>query len=643
MQSVLNSLLIFSIFCKSCHPHPWHIYEKLIHDDGHMTAVLQYLLRISSGANRLAVIRITNADFDKPVKESDSILSRDVIVPRGRYVVCNFQYRTFIQTYANTIFTPDIFRKCDFLFLIDNLDDVVVGIPAVIKHEERISVYATRAQNSSGILTANEPRKITLTDYENLIFIESSRNNDCGIVTANSIVRYWNKAEMKLFERPIQPLETYPSQNNESHQYNNKYTCIVGVLFHALLLQDGDDKLQQYVFSHPIHQIMSLLLFTRNTRLITVIRTPENGFIYKDYVDLTYSRFFYVDMYWYGFGHISFQNLPPETLICLGSEKIVWIVVNPAVRVFNWNLAVSVAALATGILIISFVIEHSSGYKFPFQLTVLSMWSIFLSVSIPTQPRQYVNRIIFFSWTLSSSVLTLCYYYKLFEALSNPSVANYRNNADVLRTDIIILSYLDQYITLATNLRFNYNKTIYLKGDFFTSLKHYAEAGTEFALLIDYKHIERFVPKLYGAPYYVVPTEVTTYPNCIYSSYADKLTAYIRKKAAQLDAAGIVDKVMKRRPRNEEFTTSSVIDLKYLWNIYILVGVLYLMAFIIFIGEKVMFKWNKNLKNVTSYNVGINNTGRQRDLQKKRQISSCPGMGYDLPRRLEKPTSAPMS
>lgn len=506
----------------------------------------------------------------------------------------------FRKLWVEAKFTHETFADCDFLIVIDTLSKVIVKFPSFLGHEDRLLMIASGQQNSSGFQMVSEPKKVLIEDKGQFFFIQIDKTDDCGISFLHSRF-FYHKALRKLYPVPDTVLKQLSLEN---HTVGSDYSCAVGLLLFTYNLLDTTQMVIDYATSHPIYQIMKVLIPTSKTRLMFWIKTAEKKEIRHDYRDPKYSHFFYNDLYWYPTDGVPFGKNP---LLCFGMEDVVWIVVNPPDAVINWNSVIAAAIILSSTLLGSFILEHVIGYKIPLQSIILMMWSIFLTVSAWRQPKRYVSRVLFFSWTLSSSVLTLCYYYKAFNTLSYPSLIRYHNNAEVLGSPIFLLTYESGYLSMAKETANSFRhedilKTAFGKSgktDFFSSLKEYAESGTEFALLLDSKHVNRIIPHLSGAPFYHVPQKVLSYPNCVYSSYEDRLTSQILKRSARLQASGILEKLSKGKKRKEnpiDVIYPSKIPLKYMMNIYLLVGILYLFATVIFVCEIVIFKVKKRNK-----------------------------------------------
>lgn len=604
MKSWLIYFCLVSSIINICYCHASHILQEQEYNDVSMSKVVKHYLKVFSNGSRLMIIRMKDADFQKPSKESSpSIFSRDVTISPDR-MVYNFNFFVFRALWVTAKFTQETFTDCDFIIIIDTLTSVKVNIPSLLGHEDRLLMIVTAQQNSSVFQTVSEPSMLLLEDRGTFFFIQDSKTNECGIPFID-FRHFYLKSTKKLY--PVPDTVLMP-KNLENHTVGTNYSCAIGFLFFTYKLFDSTKLVEDYVTSHPTYQIMLILIPTSKTRLMLWIKAAEKHKVRVDYKDPKYSHFFYNDLYWYPTDDVKFGNNP---LLCFGMEDVVWIVVNPSDAVINWNMVIVAAILVSCTILGSFTLEHAIGYKLPLQSIVLMMWSIFLSVSAWRQPKRYVLRVLFFSWTLSSSVLTLCYYFKLFNALSYPSVIRYHNNAEVLESSIFKLTYESGYLKMARETVQNFKRagesaTVgRAKSDFFSTLNEYAESGTEFALLLDSKHVDRIIPHLSGAPFYRVAQKVISYPNCIYSSYEDRLTSQFLKRSARLKAAGILEQLSKNSKRKENTIDErypSKISLTYMLNIYILVGVLYLIATVFFFGEIAIFNIKKRTRRTQGFN-----------------------------------------
>lgn len=608
--------MIFSIFCvpiilsiynycELTYASIHHIYQNTEINDSHISAIANYFLVARSNASGLMVIRITDDDFGNPVTPSTTMLTRDLTPPKHR-VMYNYQFHIFAAFLLGGILLDS--KKSDdvdYLIIIDVLNNTTTGIPLLQKQATGVFVMATAEQTTSQIHIANEPQSVILTNRKEQVIVQSASNDECGIVVRNSPV-VWNKMNGEIVKLPSD-LRAVQAKDHKYYTQDHKYSCAVGLLWNTYGLQQNQTTLLKYVQSQATYKLLSILLSALNTRLMVNIRTPESRMAYVECSHVHYLRFFYNDLYWFdSVDNGMFGKIPTDTLVCLETEEIVWIVVNPDVKVFNWNTVVIAVLGASSTLLASLILEHATGYKYPLQMTVILMWSVFLTVSVPKQPQKYLFRVLFFSWTLSSSVITLCYYYKMFNALSNPTSTRYQNSEEVLQSDVNLLAYELKYVNLAfewaTKKGFQ-NDVQFLnkpqKKHFLELVQQYADEGVEFALVLDTKYFRRILPLISDVQYYTMSQKVTSYPDCFYATYADPLTSYIRKKAALIAAAGIVDKLSGHTKRNEKSVQIlSKIKLRYLLNIYILVGILYCIAFVIFIAEIIVYRF----KNRTTSN-----------------------------------------
>lgn len=581
-----------------------HIFPKTLINDNRLSAIISYFLVARSNASGLMIVRIRNKDFGNREEESTTMLSRDLALPKHR-VMYNYEYRAFTTFLFGKTLLASENNNFDILIIIDVLNDTTIGIPFIQKRATGVFVVVTEQQPSSQIHLANEPQSVVLTNFKEEIIVQSASNDACGIVVTNAPV-VWKKINGEFFKLPSD-IREIQAKDRKYYTEDHKYSCAVGLLLNTYGFMEDQSTILKYVQSHPTYELLSIILSTMNTRLLVNIRTPEMNIAYSEWSHLHYLRFIYNDLYWYDTeDNGMFGKISADTLVCLGTEDVVWIVVNPAEKVFNWNTVVITVVGAASTLLASFLLEHATGYKYPLQMTVILMWSVFLTVSVPKQPQNYFYRVLFFSWTLSSSVITLCYYYKLFNALSSPSISRYQTSEELSEAYVLVLTYELKYI----NLAFQWNTTFLdresirpdkgPKKHLLELIQQYTEDGTEFALVVDSKYLPRVLAVIGDAQYYNLLQKVTRYPDCFYSTYADHLTSYVRKKTALLAAAGIVEKTRASRyiKPNGESSLPSKIKLRYLLNIYILVGILYCIAIVIFIAEIIVFRYkNKTPSN----------------------------------------------
>lgn len=551
----------------------------------------------------LLIVLFSTSDIIGDVSSPSEYLFTMDIVPKIHKPTYIFRYTEFVKRYNNDFLRNIIFRKVDTILIIDDMHHShETFFPQVFDNvNQTFLVFGYPGKTNF----QRNPNSIYLFFGEERIHVMHYKFSQCG---DNELVS-----------------EIFIQVNNMSHAHTRDkpmpiaYECKINAIFilYSIMSSSWEEQVQ-FIASHFIYKIFKIISEHLKFQIIITGYSSKNGPYSAEIKNNVFTRFkmdihsikiVYNDMHWMSGKPHQMRQLNSNLISFLNSEKIIWLIVNRLNPYINWNyLFTKSLIMVLIILLIIFITMYSTNvplkkYKsrcdFP-QMVILS-WSILLGVSVPRQPKQYFVRVLFISWTISSSVLTMCYYCKLLNDLTLPPLNTIKTNNELIKSKIPLYVFSKDYADIAfTNTKdisikpveythfFGHHGEEVLKNETFIEfVENIIRSGQQSAILLDESLSRKIMSKYPLVEYYSLAEAVTSYSVNFYAYVNTDLTAKIRKKSIALMETGVFLKEQKdySTERGKSSLKSEDTNIKLFINLYIFIAILYVLAFVIFIWE----------------------------------------------------------
>lgn len=520
-------------------------------------------------------------NYHTKTTDNVSFITDDIVFPTGKPTRV-YNHIKFQKTLSDS-WMPENLLNSDILFLSDFLG-TQTRTP-FIRYESSFILCVSPIASGLGFSTV--VNGIAVLDQEDIVYaMDFKPYEDCALLQKH-ITTYQKENILKSTKYEIKRMPREPL----------KKECALEMIIDFLLYRYGRVNMTlEEVQNHPILKILTTVSALQNTSIIPVYRNDIKKWVINDKTHLLFMD-----------GNYIFQYEPQEASIYLGSEDIVWLIINISDPLLNLKTivqttAVLVCVVAIVLLFGNLLNRFLLNTKLPFVRLLILAWSIFLSISVPRQPNNVMPRIIFLGWTISSSVLIMCYYMKSYNSLAFPIISRLHTQEELMRSDIKILAISAGYANTAfkkddiNNIIFDDIRPFdmhFKVGKHEQLLKRMSlimEMKEEFALLLDYQLAVQILKKFPETTYYFLPEKVATYPIFVHGMKADSYTMFLRKKVDDLTATGIVSHFMKTPDlREERESLVSSIPLNYMLNVYILLAICIAISSAVFAGELVVF------------------------------------------------------
>lgn len=509
--------------------------------------------------------------------KNTSLITKDISFPNGKptQVYDSIEFEKILKE----TFIPKYLQNADVIFLAD-FRDKKMTIP-FIRYESCFIICVSPLDTRLGYSAVING--IVMLDKNDMVYVLDFRPYaNCHL--SQSTFRHESKYRIK---------EVMLSKNIHIKRMPQKYLkeeCKVEMVIDLISHRFSSVNMTVEEFkNNPVFKILSTISEYQKTTII-----PSRIFRLETHL-------LFIE------GNFVLRQEPHEALVYLGTEDIVWLIVNTPNSLLNLKAVMQTSAVVGCVLGVTLLFGNMLNRfllnpKVPFVRLLLLAWSIFLSLSIPRQPNKVIPRTIFLSWTISSSVLITCYYVKSYKALSFPTISRIHTQVELMESDIPILVLSKAYANIAFNkddfensnfddirpfdVHFeNSNTTSY-----FDRISRIMESKEQAALLLDYQQAIRFLTKFSDSTYYFLPEKVATYPIFAHGMRADKYLMLMRKKVEQLTATGIVSHFMKAPDlKKERGSLVSSIPLNYMLNVYILLVICIVICCMVFAVELIVF------------------------------------------------------
>lgn len=533
----------------------------------------------------LIVIIYTDLDsINEPM--NTSLISRDIHFPAGKPTRV-YHYIQFHNVFS-LAWMPENLLTSDIIMFADNMPKEDVVKTPYIRYEHCFVLLLAPAISvlqftivSNGMLLIDNRDFVSVLDFQTY--------KTCGLISATK----------KLY--PKEDLTNTNGLTNISRRPKTEMVgeCVIEMIIEFLLFRFDEIGMElEEIKQLPVFSILSMISAYGNITLLPVFKNYQSKWLFNARTHLLFMD-----------SNFIFQNEPQEALIHIGMEDIVWLIINVSDPVVNMSTILkTIAAMCSivGVLLLfGSLLNHFSRQKYPFVRVLLMMWSIFLSVSIPQQPRKKVLRMFFLAWSISASVLMMSYYLKSFNFLTFPSISRVKTQEELLASDVPILVLSVGYANIAFSkdvdnfdypdirpfeIHFNRLKEKAKQFSYFRKVSLIVNNEEQYALLLDYQHAVKILSIFPNISHYFLANKVTTYPLFVHGVRADSYVEFLRKKVSHLKATGIMSKLFKSEKLKSEVKSSVTgIPVNYMINAYILVGICYSISFVVFFGEVVIY------------------------------------------------------
>lgn len=519
--------------------------------------------------------------YDSKNVESSSFITDDIGFPTGKPTRV-YNYVKFHKTLADS-WMPEKLLNSDILILADFMN-TTTRTP-FIRYESCFILCISSIYTRLGFSTVING--IAILDQKDVVYaMDFKPYKDCALLQKH-IKTYQKEDILKSNKHQIKRMP---------RQLLNK-ECALEIIIDFILYRYGPVNMTiEEVQNHPIVKILALASALQNTVIIPVYRNDINKWVFNDKTHLLFMD-----------GHFIFRHEPQEASIYLGAEHIVWLVVNisdPLLNLKTIMLTTAVLSVILGVVLLfgNMLNRFTLNPKVPFVRFLMLAWSILLSISVPRQPTDVMLRIVFLGWTISSSVLIMCYYMKSYNTMAFPSINRLHTQEELMASDIPILVPSPAYANIAfkkddiDNEIFDNIRPIEIHfkagkyEQYIERIRVIMGTKQQFALLLDYQLAVQILTIFPDATYYLLPEKVATYPIFVHGMKADSYTMFLRKKVDELTATGIVSHCLKApHLRDERVSLVSSIQLNDLLNVYILLAICIAISCVVFAGELILF------------------------------------------------------
>lgn len=550
--------------------------------------LIEKIITDFSKSDSFIVVRCTESDLKNVSYEVSKNLTGNLRILKGK-AKFEYSFEAFAKLYFSKAFAIDMIRNSDVVLLIDDLN-MDYRFPFVLKDTERLFVAVTSAQ-SKNIDIKNYPKSVVLNVTDD--------NVDVSVYDIPEKCANTELIQSSLFNRSTGIIENHEVIINEKRCRKIRVMFIM----YSVLYEDPEDQMNR-IKSHYLYKILSIVAkqMNKEIRIITVnskiglYSFTEEKKVLKHQI---FAQFIFNDRHWLAGKMFGIAQQPAEGFLFLGTEDVVWLVINKNPFKYHIVILIKFAALylllLTCFLFMKIVTLKITKKKWNYDMTgfFMSCWSILLSVSVPRQPSHGFQRTLFISWTVASSVLTLCHYYSIFIKLTNPSLPKLSTQSDLLKSDIKLYVFSEEYAEIAfskIDFKPKYESFFGLNGNdekynvsFIKYVQNLMEIEDDCAILADRGTLEMAFQK-YDTSYYYMKEVIFTYPIHIYSAFLNNLSKTIFEKMNILMNTGIMN-MFSNRTNSKINDAEYKIDLQCLSRIYFIMALIYTYSIFIFVLE----------------------------------------------------------
>lgn len=576
-------------------------------------SILNSLLKEKTNSEILIVVRADRFVVNNSiVPKTLNCMSFDLEII-GEKQVYTMEFTFFVDLFYKNFIADEMFSRSRLVLLMNNLNSVFYFK----------SFF--RSANNLPIIIMDIQNKETQFQMQPMYLIQTDKTNGIDFYIINStetcVIPYLVQNSKYTLNGDLMIRTDY-----EVKEPNNcKILNIAFVLYNHL--NENIHNQLKIIKEHYVYKTLDLIAnrfgLTININSfhskIGEFCEDQNGRIFTNLSEDTMINF--NDIHWMIGKAKHGTQLTVEMILYLGYEDIVWLIINvPKTNTDSAEYSSSISVIFSLILITVFVeklISRKMSYKFNFEKAFLISWSILFSVSVSFKPKHYFIRIIFFSWVVSSSVLTMCYYYRLFDTWISSKNVIFKNQEELIESGIKLyvhsLDYADiafgegnqQNVSFKTFFGHHGDRAIRNLPSFAIYMESLLLNGEHVAILTDRLISEEILTKHPEVSYYFLQQPVLTYPMVAYFSFSHKISFEITKILTQLKESGILDGFIKTgKKKFGVFQNNSDIDMyNYYFRVYVTIGFFYLWSITVFIGEILYFKFEQITKSNTQNNL----------------------------------------
>lgn len=553
-----------------------------------------------STKNRTIIVRVTDSS-----PKATNEMSNDVVVRHKQ--VYNFNFSTFTKLINLDYFSNEILCQSDVIFLIDIVSNNFV---ISLSKDYRRLVMFVRANSSTNVFFPQEAKSAIILGTP---------------LSVNGT--YYKVTPMCFYPLPAYSL-LLDKQTAKGQQKTYVYTeygkdCKAVVLQFIPFekLRDEMKNQLEYIKSHYLHKVFELL--AKDMKFYIIVssynhQSAKHGVTNNSFIIDTHHLLKFVFNNFYGLTGgitVEYQNFA-ESYVYLGYEDVIWVVFNDQYSILRTYLSLKILKVFFGILLVVILIKKIfpflNRFYFSTESCLLVSWSIFLSISVPKQPTGYFIRIIFLTWTLTSSAITMLYFSQDSNFFERSYFVRYNTQEELLKSNIPLHVFSKEYADIAFSDVKNIKYKVYFEFrgvmtnsdlSFIDYVQRLIDKGEYFAILMDRSVSKRILREKNDCIYYIVREIVFRYPISIHTTSINPHSIKIIKKIKNLMASGVVCKLINEFDLSPNFDPHSVskINFKYFREVYYQICFTYALAFIIFLIEIAVYKFSSNKRNQTQY------------------------------------------